>query len=223
MKKTLVALALVAMAGLTLTACGDQTDTTGTDANPGASTTSDAAFNDADVAFAQRMVLHHQQAVVMSQMADGRVDDPAVEQLAADIEAAQTPEIEQMEGWLKSWGKDVPGSMMGGSSDGDDDGDSSGMMGDDSDGDWPGMMGDNADGDWPGMMSNSDMGMLNHSHGRSWDDMFLTMMIAHHRGAIAMAEQELEDGTNPDALALAQKIITAQRAEIATMKELLAD
>lgn len=53
--------------------------------------------------------------------------------------------------------------------------------------------------------------------------MFLTMMIAHHRGAIAMAEQELEDGTNPDALALAQKIITAQRAEIATMKELLAD
>jgi uncharacterized protein (DUF305 family) len=223
MKKTLVALALIAMAGLTLTACGDQTDTTGTDANPGASTTSDAAFNDADVAFAQRMVLHHRQAVVMSQMADGRVDDPAVQQLAAGIEAAQTPEIEQMEGWLKSWGKDVPDSMMGDYLDGDEDGDSSGMMGDDSDGDWPGMMGDNADGDWPGMMSNSDMGMLNHSHGRSWDDMFLTMMIAHHRGAIAMAEQELEDGTNPDALALAQKIITAQRAEIATMKELLAD
>jgi uncharacterized protein (DUF305 family) len=223
MKKTLVALALVALAGLTLTACGDQTDTTGTDANPAASTTSDAAFNDADVAFAQRMVLHHQQAVVMARMADDRVDDPAVEQLAADIEAAQTPEIEQMEGWLKSWGKEVPDSMMGDYLDGDSDGDWPGMMGDNADGDWPGMMG----GHGPGMMSWHQMGMLNHpggwADGRSWDDMFLTMMIAHHRGAIAMAEQELEDGTNPDALALAQKIITAQRAEIATMKELLAD
>lgn len=46
---------------------------------------------------------------------------------------------------------------------------------------------------------------------------FLAMMIAHHQLAVGMAEAELETGTNPKVKALAQRVITAQKREIAQM------
>ncbi len=52
--------------------------------------------------------------------------------------------------------------------------------------------------------------------------LFLEQMIPHHQGAIDMAQQELDNGENPDALDLAQTIIDAQTAEIATMQGTLA-
>ena len=47
-------------------------------------------------------------------------------------------------------------------------------------------------------------------------------MIEHHRGAIDMAQDEVDDGQNSDAVSLAQKIIDTQTAEITTMEEILA-
>ena len=46
-------------------------------------------------------------------------------------------------------------------------------------------------------------------------------MITHHKGAITMAQNEVANGQNPEAIALAQKIITDQQAEITTMNQLL--
>lgn len=46
---------------------------------------------------------------------------------------------------------------------------------------------------------------------------FLAMMIAHHQLAVGMAEAELQSGTNPRAKALARRVITAQKREIAQM------
>jgi uncharacterized protein (DUF305 family) len=51
---------------------------------------------------------------------------------------------------------------------------------------------------------------------------FLTGMIAHHEGAIAMAKVELEYGKNAGARDLAETIIEAQEAEIAEMRKMLA-
>ena len=53
-------------------------------------------------------------------------------------------------------------------------------------------------------------------------DRFLEQMIEHHRGAIDMAQDEVDDGQNSDAVSLAQKIIDTQTAEITTMEEILA-
>ena len=50
---------------------------------------------------------------------------------------------------------------------------------------------------------------------------WLTMMVAHHTGAIAMATKEIQSGKSPEAKALAESIVTAQKAEIATMNKLL--
>lgn len=58
--------------------------------------------------------------------------------------------------------------------------------------------------------------------GAEFDAAFLEGMIAHHEGAVKMAEAELADGENPEALALAEKIIADQQAEITEMQETLA-
>ena len=52
--------------------------------------------------------------------------------------------------------------------------------------------------------------------------LFLEQMIQHHEGAVDMAQEEVDNGQNSDAVALAETIIDAQTEEIATMKEILA-
>lgn len=76
--------------------------------------------------------------------------------------------------------------------------------------------------DHGGMMSGEDMSALEAATGAEANRLFLEQMIEHHEGAIDMAEVELDSGSNPDALALAQRIIDSQTAEIETMRDILA-
>ncbi|MFF5209550.1 DUF305 domain-containing protein [Streptosporangium sp. NPDC000396] len=107
-------LALIAAVGAAalalLTACGDGDDSmaghTGMTSSAPSATASQqpgAAFNDADSAFAQMMIPHHEQAVEMAELAETRAADPEVKELAAKIKAAQDPEITIMTGWLPAW------------------------------------------------------------------------------------------------------------------------
>lgn len=73
----------------------------------------------------------------------------------------------------------------------------------------------------PGMMTADQMGALTAASGAAFDKMFLEMMVMHHQGAVQMADTELAQGSNPDALQLANRIKTSQTAEIATMQQLL--
>lgn len=191
MKRTLMSLALAVVLATALAGCGSDT----TD-GPRA----EAEFNDADVTFAQAMIPHHEQAVVMAKVARTRASSPEVKQLAERIEAAQAPEIETMTGWLEGWGEDdsdASGHHMGGGH----------MMDDD---------------DMPGMMSDADMSALGNAAGRAFDRMFLTMMISHHEGAVEMARTEQQEGKYPDAIRLAVRIEETQTSEIALMEDLLA-
>ena len=73
----------------------------------------------------------------------------------------------------------------------------------------------------PGMMSDQVMSDLGAATGDTFDQMWLESMIAHHEGAVQMADTEIADGKDPDAIALAESIKAAQTTEIATMKKLL--
>lgn len=162
-----------------------------------------ATGSDADITFAQLMISHHEQAVQMADMALQQADSAEVTDLATQIKAAQDPEIGQMRGWLQQWG--APEQMDG--MDGMD-----GMDHGDMD------MGGQSAG---GMMSDADMGALGGASGADFDRVWLTMMIAHHEGAIKMAEQVKAESTNPDVTALADAVVVGQKKEIDTMQQLL--
>jgi uncharacterized protein (DUF305 family) len=190
-----------------LSACGGGDDMSsgsgmdhGATATTAASASPGATFNDADVSFAQMMIQHHREAIAMAAMADGRASAPEVKELATKIEAAQQPEIDTMTQWLTAWGKPVPDPGM--------------SMGDMGHGSMSSAM--------PGAMSEADMAKLEKAKGTEFDKQFLTMMVTHHEGAIEMAQEQVSKGSNPEAKALASKIITDQQAEIATMKQILA-
>lgn len=187
--KIRMAAGVVAMVLLALTACGGDDDSTGAevDGNP----------NEADIAFAQGMIPHHEQAIEMAELATERAESDEVLDLAARIEAAQQPEIERMEAWLEEWGED------------------DGMSGMEMDGDGASGM--------EGGMSEADMAELEAASGAEFDRLFLEMMIEHHRGAISMAETEVAEGSHPDAVRLAEAIIEDQEAEIAEMEALLGE
>ncbi|MDB4984728.1 MAG: hypothetical protein JWM20_907 [Patescibacteria group bacterium] len=58
--------------------------------------------------------------------------------------------------------------------------------------------------------------------GDEFDRAFLTEMIAHHEGAVAMANLVLKNSKRPEMIAFAHRIIDAQSGEIIQMKEWLA-
>ena len=189
---------LAALVGgiLVLVGCADGGETTSTVPTPTESPARQS-FNDADVTFAQQMIPHHEQAIDMALVAQERAENDQVRELAAAIEEAQGPEIATMTGWLEAWDEDVPAETGGM--------DHGGMSTE----------------DMPGMMSDQEMDDLAAMSGATFDQMFLTMMIAHHEGAIEMARTEQADGENPEAIALAEKIEADQAAEIDTMRGLL--
>ena len=156
-------------------------------ATTGADATSEA--NAADIMFAQMMLPHHEQALEMSGIVlakDGV--DADVAELAEQIEAAQGPEIEQLESWLDEWGAPAAGNDMA----------------------------------MDGMLSEAELDELEAADGASASQVFLEQMIAHHEGAVAMAEEHLENGAHEGALAMSDAIIESQTTEITQMREMLA-
>ncbi|QVQ53476.1 DUF305 domain-containing protein [Spiractinospora alimapuensis] len=74
-----------------------------------------------------------------------------------------------------------------------------------------------------GMLSEEEMTQLEEVSGDAFDALFLGMMIVHHEGAIEMAEDQMENGVNPQAAEMAQEIVDTQESEIAQMREMLED
>ncbi|WP_227996692.1 DUF305 domain-containing protein [Nocardia australiensis] len=203
-RMTAVATATLAAGALFAAGCGsdDSGSMPGMDhgsSSIAAATTSAPAtrtdFNDADLMFLQMMYPHHAQAVEMAKLVPGRTQNQQLLSLAADVEKAQAPEMEQFTILLQSFGKPAP-SASGGHT----------------------MPGTSA---MPGMMTAEQMAALEAASGADFDRQWMQMMIDHHNGAIAMADTELASGVNPDAKALATAINTAQQAEIATMRGML--
>ena len=126
MRKRMMWVGSLAIAGgVVLGACGgdedpsvvgDDTETSSSssEAEADSTDTSEAAatFNDADVTFAQSMIIHHEQAIEMARLASTRAESQDVLDLAARIEGAQQPEIDLMTEWLEAWGEE-PAADMG--------------------------------------------------------------------------------------------------------------
>jgi uncharacterized protein (DUF305 family) len=204
--RSLSSAALAAAATLALTACAAGADTsTATDASAterattGDDSTADdaaTAHNAADTEFAQMMIVHHEGAIEMAELAVQAAASAEVRALGERIAAAQGPEIATMSGWLDAWGEDQPAEA------------DMGDMGHE------GMQMEGRD-------QQAVMAELSGLTGAPFDRRFLELMIEHHRGAIVMAEAQRAEGENAEALRLAGTIIDDQTVEITEMTNLL--
>ncbi|MEX5299952.1 DUF305 domain-containing protein [Kocuria sp. CPCC 205292] len=173
------------------------TGTAGTpSASPSASPSGSAAeHNDADVMFAQMMLPHHEQAVQMSEILLGKDLVPEdVRDLAERVRDTQAPEMEQMRAMLAAW--DAPTTP-------EDPATAHGGHG-------------------SGMVDDQGMNRLREAEeGPAAARLYLEQMTQHHEGAIEMARDQVQDGSNPQAVELAQEIVRAQETEIAEMERML--
>lgn len=149
-----------------------------------------AAQNDADEMFASMMVVHHEQAIEMSDILLSKQGlDAEIQQLAQGIKDAQGPEIRTLRSWQEQWNvpSEQPHSM------GEDD----------------------------GMVSEANLEKLRQAEADEGTTLYLEQMVAHHEGAVEMAEVELSDGRFAQAKDMAQRIVDSQTAEIEQMNDLL--
>ena len=162
---------------------------------------SNSLFNDADAMFAQMMIPHHEQAIVLAEIAENPTSgaSPEVTSLAAQIKSAQGPEVELMKSFLTQWDEPVvdPGSMDHGSMD--------------------------HGSKMKGMLSVEELAKLSTLSGKVFDKEWMLAMIAHNEGAIEMARTVEQSGKNLEVQALAKTIISDQQVEIDQMKSMLAN
>jgi uncharacterized protein (DUF305 family) len=149
-KFTVRPILLALSAAVLLAACGQ-----------GAASTVDqaATFNDADARFLQDMIPHHEQAVRMATLVDGRTRRPELIKLAARLAATQSGETSTMRRWLARWGTSPVVDAT-----------------------------DHAESDVPGMLGRGQLDWLKTLHGGTFDLGFVTMIRTRHVGGIEMAE-----------------------------------
>jgi uncharacterized protein (DUF305 family) len=160
-----------------------------------------------DVEFMQGMIMHHAQAVEMTALIDERTQNKDIRLIGERISKSQSGEIEFMERWLEIRGQPVSAPM-------------------------PGSHGEHAADThraehhmlMPGMLTPKQMEALRKARGTEFDRLFLTGMIQHHNGALAMLKDLFNSpgaGQDAELFNFASDVDSGQRAEIRSMQTLL--
>ena len=157
-------------------------------------------WTQADAHFMTSMIGHHAQAVEMGRLAPGRAAGNAIRILAERIINAQQDEIATMQTWLRDRGLPVPEA------------DASSHAG-------HGEL-------MPGMLTPEQMARLQAASGGEFDQLFLTLMIQHHRGAVSMVSQLFGTpgaGQDETVFKFASDVNVDQTTEINRMQRMLAN
>ncbi len=159
-----------------------------------------ASYTASDVAFMQHMIVHHQQALDMAVLVKDRTNTEDLVSIAGRIEGSQADEIAFMKTWLKERGEPVEDPKMAGH-------------------------GEHLHHMMKGMASPEAMKALAAAKGTEFDRQFLTLMIAHHEGAVDMVEKLFdEEGTAADPVLyrFVSDVENEQTGEIKRMDKVLA-
>lgn len=153
------------------------------------------SYNLQDVIFLQMMILHHEQALVLSRLVPSRTNTENIVDLASRIDSSQEDEILFMNSWLEERGETST-----------DHHNHHKMM------------------KMSGMASDLDIARLERLNGVEFDRLFLALMINHHDGAIEMVN-DLRDqaGTAYDPILneFISDLVNDQAIEIERMNNLL--
>lgn len=158
--------------------------------------------NPTDIGFLQDMRTHHEQAVQMSLIYLDRPDtDRALQTTAREIVVGQNMEIGRMIQLLRGFGAaevnetDVAMAWMGAPV---------------------------ALDRMPGLATRSDIDALRRAVGSEADDVFVTLMTAHHEGGVHMAEHASTHAATDEVRRMARAMAAVQTEEIEEMAALLA-
>jgi uncharacterized protein (DUF305 family) len=158
----------------------------------------------ADIEFMSGMISHHAQAILMANWAPTHGASPALRRLAERIVVGQADEIALMQSWLRDRLQPVPEA------------DPKGMKMKMGSMEHVMLM--------PGMLSEEQMKQLDAARGVEFDRLFLTFMIQHHRGAIAMVRTLFSShgaGQDETVFKFANDVEIDQTEEIGRMQQML--
>jgi uncharacterized protein (DUF305 family) len=116
---------------------------------------------DADIKFLQGMIVHHEQAIVMSKLAAKRTNNKTIIDLANRIDLSQVDEINFMESWLSARDKNLHEINHKG----------------------------HMHMSMPGMATPAQIESLKKANSTDFDRLFLQLMIKHHDGALDMVDE----------------------------------
>lgn len=156
--------------------------------------TAGPGFTVADVRFMQHMIGHHAQAVRMAALVPTHGAGEPLQRLAQKIDISQRDEIAMMQRWLKERGQAVPEETQVHAM------------------------------DMPGMLSPQQMQQLEAARGETFERLFLSFMIQHHRGALTMVEELFDSvgaGQDSEIFRFATDVDADQRDEIYVMQGML--
>ncbi|WP_082981141.1 DUF305 domain-containing protein [Mycolicibacter heraklionensis] len=150
-----------------------------------------ASGSPADVRFLEDMVIHHQQSLELAAMVYSQSGNPALVAFADQSATQQRTELQGCQAQLLQW--EVPG----------------------------GRSEQDRAADIPGMVDKAVIDKLHSLRGPAFDTLWLQTMIAHQRGAITLAQNQIQHGESPEAISIAQSLLPFQQAEINQMNQLL--
>jgi uncharacterized protein (DUF305 family) len=167
------------------------------------------ATSSKDIEFMQGMIMHHAQAVEMTDMIAERTNNRDIQLLGERISKSQSDEMAFMKRWLEARGQATEMKMSDGHG-----GNSHAHGG----------QGATSDHRMPGMLSKDQMEALRKAKGAEFDALFLKGMIQHHEGALVMVKDLFDSagaGQDAELFNFASDVDSGQRAEIASMQNLL--
>jgi len=141
-----------------------------------------------DQTFIRHMLTHHEQGILLASMAAERAGDPHLRALSKLMVASQRGEARILSHWWASWFVE-PMQICSAQE----------------------------RAEMPGLLDRAEVARLGSTEASSFDVLFLELMTRHHNGAVAMADSQLRDGSDPRLRIMAHAIRHAEQGEIALM------
>jgi uncharacterized protein (DUF305 family) len=162
---------------------------------------SETAHNSVDTGFLQDMRIHHEQAVVMATIYLGAAPNgnSTLRTIAREImleQQMETGRMVQLLRMFKAAETNESDQVMG----------------------WMGTPIPLSR--MPGYATDAELEKLYQSRDSQADELFITLMIAHHKGGVHMAEYAAENGKNTEVIAFAELIVESQSSEVGELTRL---
>lgn len=149
---------------------------------------------EADIAFMQNMILHHRQALYLTDLVPTRSGRNDIPLFAERIDISQRDEIQRMENWLAARDEEPPPD------------------------------GGNHAGHLPGMLTSAQLARVEAADGARFDRLFLRAMLRHHAGALQMVYALRDtpgSAAEPELSVFTNHVVADQTIEIRRIEELL--